>query len=219
MGKRNILLAAAAAVAIAAAAPAAQANVLTAPQGATPPDVFTPPLGITPLAKVTGPFTSNFPNDFSGTYTDEVFSDPTNVWGAGDLTFLLTVTDKGSSTNSIGRVTESSFAGWKVDAGYYGAPLNFGIAPSTEDRNSAAVIGFDFSAGLTPGSTTDWLVIETNATSFTSGNISVLNAGVASVAGLAPTVPEPATWAMMLLGFAGLGLAGFRARKESISIA
>ena len=32
-------------------------------------------------------------------------------------------------------------------------------------------------------------------------------------------VPESSTWAMMLLGFAGLGFAGFRSRKTSISIA
>ena len=32
-------------------------------------------------------------------------------------------------------------------------------------------------------------------------------------------VPEPSTWAMMLLGFAGLGYAGFRSRKTSVSIA
>ena len=32
-------------------------------------------------------------------------------------------------------------------------------------------------------------------------------------------VPEPSTWAMMLLGFAGLGYAGFRTRKKAISIA
>ncbi len=31
--------------------------------------------------------------------------------------------------------------------------------------------------------------------------------------------PEPSTWAMMLLGFAGLGYAGFRSRKTAISIA
>jgi hypothetical protein len=29
------------------------------------------------------------------------------------------------------------------------------------------------------------------------------------------TVPEPATWAMMLLGFAGLGFAGYRSRKAA----
>jgi hypothetical protein len=31
-------------------------------------------------------------------------------------------------------------------------------------------------------------------------------------------VPEPSTWAMMLLGFAGLGYAGFRTRRRAISI-
>jgi hypothetical protein len=29
-------------------------------------------------------------------------------------------------------------------------------------------------------------------------------------AGSAPVVPEPSTWAMMLLGFAGLGFVGYR---------
>jgi len=33
------------------------------------------------------------------------------------------------------------------------------------------------------------------------------------------TVPEPATWAMMGLGFAGLAFAGYRTRRSAISIA
>jgi hypothetical protein len=32
-------------------------------------------------------------------------------------------------------------------------------------------------------------------------------------------VPEPSTWAMMLIGFAGLGFAGYRARKPSAALA
>jgi hypothetical protein len=32
------------------------------------------------------------------------------------------------------------------------------------------------------------------------------------------TVPEPSTWAMMMLGFAGLGFAGYRkSRKAAIA--
>jgi hypothetical protein len=30
-------------------------------------------------------------------------------------------------------------------------------------------------------------------------------------------VPEPSTWGMMLVGFAGLGFAGYRARRSALS--
>ncbi|MBV9910900.1 MAG: PEP-CTERM sorting domain-containing protein, partial [Hyphomicrobiales bacterium] len=30
-----------------------------------------------------------------------------------------------------------------------------------------------------------------------------------------PGVPEPATWAMMILGFAGMAFAGYRARRPA----
>ena len=32
-------------------------------------------------------------------------------------------------------------------------------------------------------------------------------------------VPDPSTWVMMLLGFAGLGLAGYRASRKSAALA
>jgi fibro-slime domain-containing protein len=36
--------------------------------------------------------------------------------------------------------------------------------------------------------------------------------------GITPTVPEPSTWAMMLLGFAGLGFAGYRKAKGGVAL-
>jgi PEP-CTERM motif len=36
-----------------------------------------------------------------------------------------------------------------------------------------------------------------------------------SVPGAVPTIPEPSTWAMMLLGFAGLGFAGYRKARSA----
>ncbi len=36
--------------------------------------------------------------------------------------------------------------------------------------------------------------------------------------GLFPAVPEPSTWAMMLLGFAGLGFAGYRASRKRAAL-
>jgi hypothetical protein len=35
------------------------------------------------------------------------------------------------------------------------------------------------------------------------------------VEGAAGAIPEPSTWAMMLIGFAGLGLVGYRARRRT----
>jgi len=34
-----------------------------------------------------------------------------------------------------------------------------------------------------------------------------------------PTVPEPSTWAMMLLGFAGLSFVGYRTSRRGVSAA
>jgi hypothetical protein len=39
--------------------------------------------------------------------------------------------------------------------------------------------------------------------------------GAATVSG---AVPEPSTWAMLLLGFAGLGYAGYRQAKTSVTV-
>jgi hypothetical protein len=40
-----------------------------------------------------------------------------------------------------------------------------------------------------------------------------------SAGGLTLNVPEPSTWAMMVLGFAGLGFAGFRKARKTVAIA
>jgi PEP-CTERM motif len=32
-------------------------------------------------------------------------------------------------------------------------------------------------------------------------------------------VPEPASWAMMLIGFAGLGVAGYRSTRKNAAVA
>jgi hypothetical protein len=49
-----------------------------------------------------------------------------------------------------------------------------------------------------------------------------VNSRVLGVGGSVTTlaaVPEPATWAMMLLGFVGLGFAGYRASRKNVALA
>ena len=41
-----------------------------------------------------------------------------------------------------------------------------------------------------------------------------MNDGFVTIS-LESTVPEPSTWAMMLLGFAGVGFAGYRRARRS----
>jgi hypothetical protein len=42
---------------------------------------------------------------------------------------------------------------------------------------------------------------------------------VGSVSSVSSGVPEPSTWAMMLIGFAGLGFAGYRRTKRKADVA
>ncbi len=49
-------------------------------------------------------------------------------------------------------------------------------------------------------------------TSFTNAGLITGSAVINPV--ISGTVPEPSTWAMMLLGFAGLGCAGYRQRRK-----
>jgi PEP-CTERM motif-containing protein len=57
----------------------------------------------------------------------------------------------------------------------------------------------------------------------TSITISATNDGegfaLGGVGGVANGVPEPSTWAMMILGFCGLGFAGYRSSRQRVALA
>jgi len=60
------------------------------------------------------------------------------------------------------------------------------------------------------------LQIFTNATSFTDPFATITDSDGQSfqVAVVAPAVPEASTWAMLLLGFTGLGFMAYRRKSE-----
>jgi PEP-CTERM motif len=73
---------------------------------------------------------------------------------------------------------------------------------------------FSVSLDLQTGqSTGNWTAADVMLSSVTVSNITVGDSP-------SPTsVPEPSTWAMMLLGFAGGGFAGYRTSRKAASIA
>lgn len=153
---------------------------------------------------------------FTGTYTENVYSDPTNVFCPGCLDFVIQVTNTSPSgttpTEIIGRVTTSPYTGWSVDASY--EPVAGGIVPTsaTWDDGGGGVLAFDFTKPIiAPGQTTDFLIFQTNAPNYTVGFLS-LQDGTAGTGPLAyvpapATVPEPATFGLLLTGLLGLGAA------------
>ena len=145
---------------------------------------------------------------------------PDNTFGAGDYTWYIAVTNDSTSGHALATVSASSFTGWMTDVGYTNTVV--GVAPTTVSSGpSGSAINFLFPApgSINPGDNTVLLTIMTNATTVKAGNISFIDNGTATVAGFAPGVPEPSTWAMLLLGFAGLGFAGYRTRQKAASIA
>jgi hypothetical protein len=65
---------------------------------------------------------------------------------------------------------------------------------------------------------TAWNLYYTGAPSYNELNSGTFAPGTSGSFTLTG-VPEPSTWAMMLVGFAGIGFAGYRARRRATAIA
>jgi hypothetical protein len=222
---KNVALAVSAGLALAAAGSAAHATPL-APGGSAPASSL--PVTGTTVASTSGTFVSDLGNgDFSGSFVEYVLKG--DVYGKNDLAWYIEVSNNNTAgASDIDTISASLFAGFATDVGYCvtsgaGTCHNEGtVLPSSVSRTSNGE-AVDFYVDILPnGSETDWLMIETNALSWTTGYISVENAGVATVEAFSPltpsAVPEPSSWALMLLGFAGLGYARFEARKKGRSL-
>jgi hypothetical protein len=209
---KKLVLAASAAFMVVAAAPAAHALVLD-PGASGSPDLLSLGLGSTLVADTGSLSFSN--SAFSGTIDEWVYQDTANPFGSGDLTWIIQVDNSASSSDAIARVTAGNFATFMTDVGDDGGAN----APSLVDRDTPGhTIGFSWAStgGLLASETSDLLFVDTNATRFTAGTLAVIDSRTSDLDGYEPSaVPEPATWAMMLIGFAGLGVVGYRGSRKS----
>ena len=139
-----------------------------------------------------------------------------NPFGANDLTFVYQVF---VNTGDVARVTGSNFSGFSLDVEQapFGSSTNAAV---TADLNTLGVVGFNFtpplSNELTAGQETYLLIVNTNATAFNPGIISVIDGATATVDGFETTTaatPEPSTLSLLGTGLLAVG-AGLRRKMR-----
>jgi PEP-CTERM motif len=140
--------------------------------------------------------------NYTGTLTSNVYTnDASNPYGLGALTFTYLVADDATSINSLERLTVNGYTGFLTDASYQTPAA--GVAPTLIDRGTADVVGFSFAGFgpgvILPGQHSALLVVQTNATSYTTTIASVQDGTIAQVATYSPA-PEPASLALTAIG-------------------
>src|SRR5260370_28509931 len=136
-----------------------------------------------------------------------------------------------ASATAIARETDTSFVGFLTSLGFRvdgstvaGSLFVDGtVSPVTGDRSTlgpGSTVGVSFfppdGAKVLPGTSSDVLVISTDAKNFKAGNADVIDGGTQTVASFQPAsgVPEPASFALLGLGLLAIGGIGRKIKNQ-----
>jgi len=158
-------------------------------------------------------------SDLSGTLYTAVIKEAN-----GTYDFLYQVVVSSGSKDGIARLTGTDFTGYATSVSY-STTDNFGyfqtgtVAPDSADRHTDDTVGFNFNSNVPKGSTSEIMIIGTNATAFQTGTVGVIDGVPASLSGFEPLgpagmVPEPSTLAIAGLG--ALGMIGYGLRRRKV---
>jgi hypothetical protein len=172
-------------------------TVPTFPSGSVVPGLTAAPAG-TLLASLSAPFTfTTVAGTTKGTAVSAVFLN-----SSGTLDFYYQVVNDPTSATAIARVTVVKFTGFITNTGFrldgLGPFVPATRPPVTADRNAAGnTVGFSFNPPdgmkILPGTTSSVMVVSTNSTMFTTGNLNLINSGSATVAAFQPAGAVPPT--------------------------
>jgi hypothetical protein len=157
---------------------------------------------------------------------------------AGTLDFVYQVTNNAESTSAVEGLTFSPFDSfgipgvWQTATGF-DTFLNGVEGADSARRIIGNTIGFEFGTNFNPGNdfdsgasilldageTSAVFLVRVNAFAFRPGTFTVQDGLTITGIGFAPTVPEPATWAMMIGGFGLMGAAARRTRRAKTVLA
>ncbi len=142
----------------------------------------------------------------ASTFTASLFS--ATPWTAGQLDAYLGIS--ASPTNPIGAYLPSTQTFQPTATGFfvYAADLGTQTLPSNSGASNSDLLTLN--NGLLQGS---YVLAFLDSSNATANSGAIFETG--SPGSTRSAVPEPSTWAMMLLGFAGLGFAGYRKARSA----
>jgi hypothetical protein len=203
-----------AALATAALAASASATPLTPGTTQTPVLFDVIPVGSTLLADtgLSSFIGKNALNqiNFTGNYEQWVYLDSLTH----SLDFVTRVSNDATSMDGIGTVSLTDYHGYTTDVSWDLLHPGMVLPDKSARQSSGDTVGFIFDStadGIAPGLTASDLIVKTNATSYTTGTINLIDGAVSTDPAFAPTTPEPGSLALLATG--GLPLLGFLRRR------